>query len=203
MRHRRMRVGAGIAAAAILLLLESCATIMHGTTQGIPISSEPSEADVLVDGQPYGTTPTVVEMKRKSDHVVRVEKEGYQAEEMVVMHVVSGAVAGNILFGGLIGWGVDASTGAQYRLVPKTLQFTLDPVGSEPSEEPPPIDLNAPEVRLQRLADLLSQGLITQDEYDAMKAIILKEAQVQDEDLEPQQPEQGSEPQPPEEDSEL
>jgi hypothetical protein len=35
------------------------------------------------------------------------------------------AISGNIMAGGLIGWGVDASSGAQYNLPPHSVQ--LDP----------------------------------------------------------------------------
>jgi hypothetical protein len=43
---------------------------------------------------------------------------------------VGGAVWGNILAGGLIGWGVDASNGAQYNLIPTTIAVKLDSVST-------------------------------------------------------------------------
>lgn len=105
----------------------SCATIINGTTQKIPLTSEPLGASVSVDGQPIGCTPMQVEMKRKTSHLITFEKEGYETENVRVEPVLSGAVAGNIIAGGFIGWGVDAYNGSQYRLIPDTVSVTMRP----------------------------------------------------------------------------
>ena len=89
------------------ILSSSCGTILHGTTQNINVTSEPSGADVLSDSVKAGQTPVNVTLKRKTDHVLIISKTGYQTEQRIIMHVIHGAVAGNILAGGLIGWGID------------------------------------------------------------------------------------------------
>ena len=61
----------------VFLLSTGCATIIKGTTQAIPVSSDPAGADILVDGMLVGTTPSDVEFKRKRDHLVVIEKENY------------------------------------------------------------------------------------------------------------------------------
>lgn len=110
------------------LSLTSCATIINGTTQKIPVDSYPQGANVSVDGNYMGNTPTVVEVKRKNDHFVTFEKDGFLPCTVQLTHVVSGAVAGNIIAGGLIGWGVDACSGGQYRLIPEAIYTQLQPV---------------------------------------------------------------------------
>jgi hypothetical protein len=45
---------------------------------GITISTEPSGADVLVDGIPAGTTPLTLDNVTEGDHTVEVRKEGYE-----------------------------------------------------------------------------------------------------------------------------
>jgi hypothetical protein len=76
-------------------------------------------------------------MKRKSRFVVTVSKDGYQTQETEVHGVVKGgggaAMAGNVIFGGLIGAGVDASNGSTMNLKPNPLTVTLVPVGAEPA----------------------------------------------------------------------
>src|SRR5690606_14191454 len=104
------------AAVACVLLLANCGTIMHGTTQGVSISSNPTNARVLVDGQPMGQTPATLDLKRKDNHTVRLELDGYQPYEVAISRGVSGWVAGNIIFGGLIGLAVDAISGGMYKL---------------------------------------------------------------------------------------
>ena len=106
-----------------------CASIVKGTTQAIPVSSSPSRASVYLDGNKVGQTPLSVEVKRKRDHLMTIEKPGYQNESIAITRNVGGAVFGNILAGGFIGWGVDAMSGAQYNLTPQTISVTLDPLG--------------------------------------------------------------------------
>jgi hypothetical protein len=113
------------------------ATIINGTTQEIPITSSPEGASVQVD-QWRGTTPTTAELSRKRSHLVQLSKPGYLSETVRLERVVSGAVAGNIIAGGLIGWGVDAASGGQYRLVPDTVHVTLRPDGSPMIRGPQP-----------------------------------------------------------------
>ena len=96
-----------------LMLLSGCATIVKGTTQKIPIASDPSNAEVTVDGQSFGETPIDIEMKRKRDHLVTISKHGYKSRSIPIVKSVGGAVWGNVIAGGLIGWGIDATSGAQ------------------------------------------------------------------------------------------
>ena len=106
-------------------LLSSCATIMHGTHQSVGISSNPSNASIWVDRQYAGTTPMIVEMSRKDNHVVRIELDGYQPYEAVFSRQVSGWVFGNVFFGGVIGLAVDAISGGLYMLTPDQVQAEL------------------------------------------------------------------------------
>lgn len=111
-------------------LTTGCATIVKGTTAKIPVASDPTAADVLVDGNFVGQTPTTVVLKKTTDHLLTIQKVGYQPKFVPVVRTVGGAVWGNILAGGLIGWGVDASNGAQYNLTPTTVAAKLDPISS-------------------------------------------------------------------------
>ena len=72
-------------------------------------------------------------LKRKNDHLITVQRQGYQSRSVAVVKNVGGAVWGNILAGGLIGWGVDAVSGAQYNLVPETINVRLDASTAAPT----------------------------------------------------------------------
>ena len=50
---------------------------MQGTTQSIGISSTPSGATVKVNNVDKGQTPTIVDLKRKDQHFVKIELPGY------------------------------------------------------------------------------------------------------------------------------
>ena len=107
------------------LLSTGCASIMHGTSQDVGISSSPTNANVTVDKVAQGQTPVVAKLSRKDNHIVRLELDGYAPAEMTLTRSVSGWVWGNVVFGGLIGLAVDAISGGLYKLTPAQLQGTL------------------------------------------------------------------------------
>ena len=109
----------------LLTLLNSCATIMHGTRQSIGIASNPSDASVWVDQAFTGKTPLITEMSRGDNHVARIELDGYHPYELTFVKHVSGWVFGNLAFGGIIGLAVDAVTGGLYSLTPEQIQSEL------------------------------------------------------------------------------
>jgi hypothetical protein len=129
-----MRIVAIGSLAAACVLLSACATITRGTNQNFVVQSEPSEANVKLSTGQTCVTPCTLRMKRKSEFVVTVSKEGYQTQETSVHGIVKGgggaAMAGNVIFGGLIGAGVDASNGSMMNLKPNPLTVTLVPVAS-------------------------------------------------------------------------
>ncbi len=113
----------GLVFTAITLI--SCASIINGTSQNIGISSTPSGAKVTVSGQSFGTTPVIADLKRKNNHMIKIELEGYNPYETTLTRKASGWVWGNILFGGLIGLAVDAISGGLYKLQPEQIQAAL------------------------------------------------------------------------------
>lgn len=108
-----------------LLAVGGCASIMHGTTQKIGISSAPTGAQVSVDNKQFGTTPVFADLKRKEEHVITITMPGYETAQLTVTKKVSGWVWGNIVLGGLIGLAVDAISGGLYTLTPEQLNAEL------------------------------------------------------------------------------
>ena len=129
-----MRVLAIGGLAAACVLLSACATITRGTNQDFVVQSEPSQADVKLSTGQTCVTPCTLRLKRKSQFTVTVSKPGYQTQEAPVHGVVKGGgaagMAGNVIFGGLIGAGVDASNGSMMNLTPNPLKVTLVPEGA-------------------------------------------------------------------------
>lgn len=111
--------------ALALPLLAGCASIMHGTTQQVAVSSSPTGAQVTVNGTQRGVTPVIADLKRKDTHVVRVTLEGYAPFEMALTRSVSGWVWGNLVFGGIPGLAIDAITGGLYKLSPEQVSAQL------------------------------------------------------------------------------
>jgi hypothetical protein len=169
---------AGIA--AVLLALPGCSSLIEGTTQEITITSNPLGAACSVwrGGAVIAripSTPAAVTLtKTKEDILVTCDKPGYQQATLVNKARLAGAVAGNVLNGGL-GWGVDSATGADNKY-DRTVALTLVPVpkgGPSASSLPGASlgDLNNPEdqaiiTRFQTLQRLQEAGLLTRDEYN-------------------------------------
>ncbi len=162
-----------LVAGATLQFLAGCASIVKGTTQAIPVATNPTGATVKLDGNPVGQTPTSVDVKRKGDHLLTLEKEGYQPESVAITRNIGGAVFGNIIAGGLVGWGVDAISGAQYNLTPKTINLTLRPnsAGEKPSAEKSDAVTFIEE--LKRLDVLHEERKITDEEYAKMRTALV------------------------------
>jgi hypothetical protein len=126
------------------LLVGGCATIIKGTTQLIPVSSNPAGAEITLDGVKVGLTPMKVEVPRKSDHLLVVERNGYHVESIAIVHSMGPAVVGNIFLGAgtwglgsFVGWGIDAASGAQYNLFPSVIDLTLREKTAGADPEPP------------------------------------------------------------------
>ena len=65
-----------------IFLLQNCATIFRGTRQKIPITSNPQGAKIIVDGEEMGYAPLNLKLKRKKNHIMRIEKEGFNPLEI-------------------------------------------------------------------------------------------------------------------------
>ncbi len=119
------------------LALSGCATITRGTTDQLQIVSDPSGADVRTSMGPTCITPCTLQVSRKDEFTVTVSKPGYIAENVPVKTQVAGngaaGFAGNVLFGGIVGMGTDAYTGATLEHVPNPVTVSLRP---EPTPAP-------------------------------------------------------------------
>lgn len=113
----------------VATFLPGCATITRGTTQDISVDSTPQGSRVeTTDGATY-TTPAAIKLKRNISHTLSFEKAGYEPAKAVVTPSISGGgaagMAGNILFGGIIGGAVDAGSGAMYDLTPTRVHVVM------------------------------------------------------------------------------
>lgn len=131
-RRARLAVQA-VALTGLTMTLPACATITRGTTQQFTIESSPPGALATTsNGFRCETTPCTLRMPRKDAFTVTVTKDGYVTETRAVTSGVSGtggtAMAGNILVGGIIGIGIDATSGAMNDLTPNPMVVTLQPV---------------------------------------------------------------------------
>lgn len=126
-------------AAVVALALSGCATIMGSPTQTMPIASTPSDANVVIVDESgvevfSGQTPTTVTLNKstgkywgKKSFTVTITKAGFKTQTIPVTATANGwYIAGNFVFGGLIGWfAVDPFSGNMYTLSPESVSSAL------------------------------------------------------------------------------
>ena len=108
---------------AATIALSGCASIVSGTNQIISVETLQKSGPVAGascklendKGVFYVTTPGTVTVRRAyGDMAVKCEKADTPTGMATVKSSTKGMMAGNILFGGFIGAGVDAASGAAY-----------------------------------------------------------------------------------------
>jgi hypothetical protein len=120
-----------VLAAFAFVTLSGCATIIHGSTQVMAIQSNPAGATVAINGIRSAQTPASITLPRKQTHSLEISLDGFRPFQMQLQRGTSGWVWGNLVFGGLIGLVVDASSGAMYKLTPEQVSAQLLANGGE------------------------------------------------------------------------
>lgn len=122
----------GVLLSLIILFSSGCSTILSGRTQTLTVTTTPpgAKCEFLREGRIIGSvspTPGALTVERtKHDLTLQCGMNGYQSTTQVVESGTEGATFGNILAGGVIGWGVDSATGADNKYV-ENVAVTLIP----------------------------------------------------------------------------
>ena len=106
---------AGLLLGATALAFSSCATIVSGTSAKITLEGDvPEPVTIKTDYQTYPNVnlPAVVRVKRQhiEDKHISITSENYTFRDIVLQKTVNEWAFGNIVIGGLVGFGVDLVT---------------------------------------------------------------------------------------------
>ena len=154
----------------LCVLFTGCATIIHGRRQNVSVSTNHPGATIS-DGVNTVTAPAMLNLKRDRDYLLTISKPGFETETVKVTHVIDGLVALNLLTPGVvIGWGVDAISGAQWRLEPETISVNLRPLNESDKKNPG----ETLESKLQEIEVLKQKNLITDEESQSMRALTIQ-----------------------------
>lgn len=121
--------------AIVAVPLASCASILAPGPDLIAVSTEPPGAGVTVGGNYIGKTPLTLSMPRKGytgDEIV-FALHGYDERKVKIASGVNGAVFGNLLFGGVLGFIVDGVSGNSSRWSTDPIHVVLSPAGEAPT----------------------------------------------------------------------
>jgi hypothetical protein len=123
----------GFVVLACAFLLFGCATITKGTTQTVAVDTPgvPGATCTIQtqNGPRVVTTPGNVVLDRGSSPLpIQCTKECYVIGSSIIPSNTEAMAAGNVIFGGFIGLGVDAATGALNKYADiVTVAMTPDP----------------------------------------------------------------------------
>ena len=130
-----------IAAVAILgTALSGCASIIKGSSEDIAVSTPPAPGASCTLTSPRGTwnvtTPAKVHVMRSiKDMNIACNKDGYQTASTMIPSGVEPWTFGNLVLGGLIGFGIDATSGAIGKY-PEKVEVQMKPSATGAAEAP-------------------------------------------------------------------
>jgi hypothetical protein len=104
---------------------------MHSTSQDLVLNSNPPNANIIIDGKKFGTSPQLVNIDRGTNHVVKFQLDGFEIYETQVTRKISFWFWGNALNGFIPGMVIDMFTGSMYNLLPDDIDVELTPVKIE------------------------------------------------------------------------
>jgi hypothetical protein len=127
-----MKINHTAAIVAAAVALSGCATVIKGSSQTVGITTPPTTgaACILTSGQGNWTvtSPGAVTVERsKEDIQARCTKAGWQDAVAIIPSNFEGWTVGNFILGGVIGFGVDAATGA-INEYPHSFQIPMTPL---------------------------------------------------------------------------
>lgn len=174
-----------------------CASITGTTGQSVSVQTMSQEGVEVTGakcdmtnskGKWFVTSPGSVNITRSNDNlVVQCRKEPYEVGTGSIVSETKGAMFGNIIFGGGIGAIVDHNTGAAYEYpaffkiimgaahgAVAAISDAVAPGATTTGASIVKSDNSAFE-QLESLKRLLDKGVISQAEFDAKKAVVLKQ----------------------------
>jgi hypothetical protein len=120
------RFGGCLLFAAIVVLSVGCAAIEKGTHERVDFTSDPSGADVYVNGDLMGTTPVKLKLESKETYRIEFRKKGFDAKTYTITnHVGTKWIVFDVILG-VAPVIVDAVTGAWYELDQVSVHAVLE-----------------------------------------------------------------------------
>ena len=122
--------------AVCLFAFTSCASIFCGAKAKVTFDSNVEEATVTIDGQKFKnvTFPYTTKIRRGFDEtIVKVENPSYETETLVINKNFNAVSVINLC--DVLGWGIDAATGAITKPEFKFYEVNLTPKKEKKSQE--------------------------------------------------------------------
>ena len=104
-------------------IFTGCAGIIKGTDQTVTFTSEPTAANVIIDGQNRGKTPLSLKLKKSAYSTIMIKRKGFRTISRPLEKRYDGTALLNIFWDLSI---TDMITGAAYEYEPNSYHFELE-----------------------------------------------------------------------------
>lgn len=114
-----------------LLTLTNCASVIKGTSQVLTFNSNPSGAEIIIDGMSMGRTPLSVPLAKNKYSTITVKKDGYESVIMPIRKTFDPVAILNVF------WDLsttDLLTGAVMEYEPGSYNFELRAQSNNPDK---------------------------------------------------------------------
>ncbi|MFP4674503.1 MAG: PEGA domain-containing protein [Opitutales bacterium] len=155
-----------IAALGLLVSLAGCASFDRGTTQSVAIRSFPPDAKVYHNDSHVGQTPMDLSLRRKVNHEIRLEKEGYHSAKKTIVP------SPNEKSEGVVNFGPMEDLGYYVNLEPSEVELKLKSKLVPGSPGSDPYDRMAK--RVAKADEMLESGELTAEEHKYVVEQILE-----------------------------
>lgn len=119
-----------------LLSLSACGAIFSSSTAVISVNSEPSGAEVVINGNPMGRTPLQAEVSNRESQTIQLNFDNGESSTCILPTKLGvGYVVLDVLFTGLIGVVVDAATNGWTELARTSCMVSARRAESPPTTE--------------------------------------------------------------------
>ncbi|MBR9917935.1 PEGA domain-containing protein [bacterium] len=127
-----------------MLLMTGCATVFTGSKDTIHFNTTPQGAEVYIDGLKVCETPCTSTVKRSlSDKFFELKLDGYETRVVTFDRTFNAVSIINLGF--LLGWGIDAATGALMKYDRKGYDIELEKVNQASLKNATKIEINTVE----------------------------------------------------------
>ena len=110
----------------IAIVLSGCATLFNEKEPAVSFMSDPSEAQVYINGANMGKTPCAIQLKTNKEYTIEFRKDGYETKTYFLTNEIGAVWIVLDVLAGFIPIIVDAATGAWYDFSEENIVVILD-----------------------------------------------------------------------------
>lgn len=108
------------------IVLSGCATLFNEKEPAVSFMSDPSAAQVYINGAKMGETPCAIQLKTNKEYTIEFRKDGYETKTYFLTNEIGAVWIVLDVLAGFVPIIVDAATGAWYDFSEENIVVVLE-----------------------------------------------------------------------------